>query len=100
MPQISLYIDKDTHAKIEKAAAKERISISKWIGKNIKKVIKKDYPQGYFDLFGSITDKLDCEINATAENNAYAHRRCASRPPRPKYEDGRYGTFSPPLSLR
>jgi len=57
MPQISLYIDKETLAKIEKAAAKERISISKWVGKNIKKVIKEDYPRGYFDLFGSITDE-------------------------------------------
>ena len=41
MPQISLYIDKDTLARIEKAAAKERISISKWVGKNIKKVINE-----------------------------------------------------------
>jgi hypothetical protein len=36
MPQISLYIDKVTLAKIVKAAAKEHISISKWVGKNIK----------------------------------------------------------------
>lgn len=57
MPQISLYIDKDTLARIEKAAARERISISKWVGNNIKRIIKEDYPQGYFDLFGSITDK-------------------------------------------
>ncbi len=57
MPQISLYIDKDTLARIEKAAAKEKISISKWVGNNIKKAIKEDYPEGYFDLFGSITDK-------------------------------------------
>ncbi|PKL35615.1 MAG: toxin-antitoxin system, antitoxin component [Spirochaetae bacterium HGW-Spirochaetae-1] len=57
MPQISLYIDKDTLSKIEKAAAKEKISISKWVGKNIKKVITEDYPQGYFDLFGSISDE-------------------------------------------
>jgi hypothetical protein len=57
MPQISLYIDKDTLTKIEKAANKEKISISKWVGKNIKKVIQEDYPQGFFDLFGSITDE-------------------------------------------
>lgn len=57
MPQISLYIDKETFLKIEKAAAKERISISKWEGKNIKKLIKEDYPPGYFELFGSITDE-------------------------------------------
>ena len=57
MPHVSLYIDKEILARIEKAAAKERISISKWAGKNIKKIIKEEYPQGYFDLFGSITDK-------------------------------------------
>jgi hypothetical protein len=57
MPQISLYIDKVTLAKIEKAAAKEHTSISKWVGKNIKKVISEEYPKGYFDLFGSLTDK-------------------------------------------
>ncbi len=56
MPQISLYIDKDTLSRIEKAAAKERISISKWVGRNIKKAMKEDYPHGYFDLFGTITD--------------------------------------------
>jgi hypothetical protein len=33
---ISLYIDKVTLVKIVKAAAKEHISISKWVGKNIK----------------------------------------------------------------
>ena len=57
MSQISLYIDKDTLAKIQKAAAKERISISKWVGKNIKRGIKDDYPQGYFDLYDSLTDE-------------------------------------------
>lgn len=57
MPQISLYIDKDTLVKIERAAAKDRISISKWVGRNIKKVINEEYPPAYFDLFGSITDQ-------------------------------------------
>ena len=56
MPQISLYIDKDTLNNIAKAADREKMSISKWVGKNIKKVIKDDYPKGYFDLFGSIKD--------------------------------------------
>ncbi|HON80455.1 MAG TPA: toxin-antitoxin system, antitoxin component [Spirochaetota bacterium] len=57
MPQISLYIDKETLSKIEKAASRENISISKWVGRNIKKAIKEDYPQGYFDLFGSVSDE-------------------------------------------
>ncbi|MBU4486780.1 MAG: toxin-antitoxin system, antitoxin component [Candidatus Delongbacteria bacterium] len=57
MPQISLYIDEDTLAKIEKAAKKEHISISKWVGRNIKESLEHQYPQGYFDLFGSIKDQ-------------------------------------------
>ena len=68
MPQISLYIDKDTLTKIEKAANKENISISKWVGKNIKKVIKDEYPKGYFDLFGSIKDN-SFEINPLSFKN-------------------------------
>lgn len=56
MPQISLYIDKETLVKIEKAANRDKISISKWVGKSLKKVIKEDYPEHYFDLFGSIND--------------------------------------------
>ncbi|NBU97513.1 MAG: toxin-antitoxin system, antitoxin component, partial [Spirochaetia bacterium] len=56
MPQISLYIDKDTLLKIEKAAKQEKISLSKWVGKNIKKAIQEDYPPKYFELFGAIVD--------------------------------------------
>jgi hypothetical protein len=56
MPQISLYIDKETLSKIEKAANRDKVSISKWVGSNLKKVIKDDYPKNYFDLFGSISD--------------------------------------------
>ncbi len=37
MPQISLYIDEETLKKIEKAAKKEHLSISKWVGNNIKR---------------------------------------------------------------
>jgi len=57
MPQISLYIDKDTLLKIEKAAKQENISLSKWVGKNIKRAIQEDYPPKYFELFGAIVDE-------------------------------------------
>jgi hypothetical protein len=56
MPQVSLYIDKETLFKIEQIAKKNRISISKWVGNNIKQIIKKDYPDGFFELFGAIQD--------------------------------------------
>ena len=73
MPQISLYIDKVTLAKIEKAAAKERTSISKWVGKKIKKAIGEEYPKGFFDLFGSLTNtsfeskKLSFDLDSKRE---------------------------------
>ncbi len=56
MPQISLYIDKETLAKVEKAAKTEHLSISKWVGKRIKNAVNDEYPKGFFDLYGSIKD--------------------------------------------
>ena len=56
MPQISLYVDKETLQKVEKAAKIERISISRWVGQRIKNAVNEEYPKGYFDLFGSIKD--------------------------------------------
>lgn len=57
MPQVSLYIDKDTLIKIEHLAKKNHTSISKWVGNNLKRLIKDDYPDDFFSLFGAITDK-------------------------------------------
>lgn len=57
MPQISLYIDKDTLKKIEKAAHREKLSISKWVGKQLKKSFQTDYPADFENLFGSIKDE-------------------------------------------
>jgi PHD/YefM family antitoxin component YafN of YafNO toxin-antitoxin module len=57
MPQISLYIDEETLKKIEKAAKKEHISISKWVGNNIRRSFKSEYPENYFDLYGSVKDE-------------------------------------------
>ena len=56
MPQISLYVDQETLEKIEKEAQKNNASISKWVGNNIKKILKDNYPEDYFTLFGSIKD--------------------------------------------
>ena len=56
MPQVSLYIDKETLGKIEELARKDNTSLSKWVGNNLKKLIKDEYPADYFGLFGSIKD--------------------------------------------
>ena len=56
MPQVSLYIDKETLEKIEEMAQKSHTSLSKWVGSNLKRLIKDDYPDTFFNLFGSIQD--------------------------------------------
>ena len=56
MPQVSLYIDQETLVKIEQLAQKNHTSISKWVGNNLKKLIKDDYPDDFFELFGAIQD--------------------------------------------
>jgi len=57
MPQISLYIDKETLKKVEKAADAEKVSISKWVGEQLKKTLQTCYPEDFQNLFGSIRDE-------------------------------------------
>ncbi len=55
MPQISLYIDEDTLHKVETAAKRSNLSLSKWVALQIKAKIEPVYPPGYEELFGSLT---------------------------------------------
>ncbi len=57
MPQISLYIDEETLKKVETAAARQKLSISKWVAEQIRSRIEPVYPVGYEQLFGSVTDQ-------------------------------------------
>jgi len=56
MPQISLYIDEPTLKKIENAAVRQHISISKWVAEQIRSRVDPIYPSDFETLFGSITD--------------------------------------------
>lgn len=56
MPQVSLYIDKETLVKIEHLARKNHVSISRWVGNTLRKLIKDEYPDDFFSLFGALTD--------------------------------------------
>lgn len=57
MPQISLYIDKDTLQKVEKAAEAEQLSISKWVGKQLRKSLEASYTADFEKLYGSVNDE-------------------------------------------
>lgn len=56
MPQLSLYIDKETMKKLENIAKIENVSLSKWVGSVIQNALKNNYPPNYFELFGSVND--------------------------------------------
>lgn len=56
MPQISLYIDEKTLKKIESAAHREHLSLSKWVAEQIKAKVDPVYPVNYESLYGSIND--------------------------------------------
>ena len=56
MPQISLYIDEKTLKKVENAAMRQRVSISKWVAEQIRAKVEPVYPVDYEILFGAISD--------------------------------------------
>ena len=71
MPQLSLYLDDGTLKMVEKAAKLSNTSISKWVRSKVIQSLENEWPDGYFELFGSTGDasfetpaKLD-RINTT-----------------------------------
>lgn len=56
MPQISLYIDEKTLQKVESAAKRQHLSISKWVAEQIRAKVDPIYPVDFESLYGSIDD--------------------------------------------
>ncbi len=56
MPQLSLYIDDNTLRKIETIAKINETSISKLVSGILKDYFSKSWPEGFKNLFGSISD--------------------------------------------
>jgi hypothetical protein len=56
-PQVSLYIDKPLYMEIKSIAEKRNTSISRVVNGMIQESIDNSWPEGYFDLFGSIDDE-------------------------------------------
>ena len=56
MPQLSLYVTQDQLLKIENEAHGEKMSLSKWVVSKIMENIESHYPDGWADLFGSVSD--------------------------------------------
>lgn len=69
MPQLSLYLDAETLAKIEKAAKLNNTSISKWVSGVLAESLAKRWPDNYASLFGSIDDDT-FTVNTFLEDTA------------------------------
>jgi len=57
MSQLSLYIDDDTLRELEMRAKMAKLSISKYVVTVLKANMVNNWPNGYWDLFGSISDQ-------------------------------------------
>jgi len=56
MPQLSLYITQEQFQKIKREARAEKMSLSKWVVSQVMNRLEPRYPDGWEDLFGSVTD--------------------------------------------
>lgn len=53
MPQLHCYVPEDTASQLQKKAERLHLSVSKYLAFLIQKDIGNQWPEGYFELFGS-----------------------------------------------
>jgi hypothetical protein len=56
MAQLTIYIDDETLARVERSARKEKGSVSAWVKKRLTGSLSNDWPAGYFNVFGSLKE--------------------------------------------
>ena len=56
MTQISIQLDSNTLKALEKTAARNHTSVSKWIKDRIRLGLKQEWPANYFSIFGSLDE--------------------------------------------
>jgi hypothetical protein len=54
MAQLTVYLDEKTRRRIERAAREGDVSVSQWVKGKLTEALERDWPAGYFDLFGSL----------------------------------------------
>ena len=55
MAQLTIYIDDETLNKVEKSAKLAKVSVSRWVRDRLSSIIEAEWPEGYFELFGSLS---------------------------------------------
>ena len=62
MAQVSLYVDDATLAELREKAKGQGVSLSKYVGQIVEEhCAASKWPQGFFDLYGSVTDETFVE---------------------------------------
>ena len=56
MPQVTIYLDKDTQKRVRKAARAEGVSVSKWIAASLRAKTESTWPKAFLDLAGAFPD--------------------------------------------
>ena len=57
MAQLTIYLDEPSHRLVEEAATREGSSLSRWARIHLVAAAQpKGWPEGFFDLFGSVSD--------------------------------------------
>jgi len=56
MPQMSLYIDKPLYMELRSRAKEQGVPQSKLVNDALRAMFNDSWPEGYFDLFGSVDD--------------------------------------------
>lgn len=57
MAQVSLYIHDEMLKKLKQSAKAEKVSLSQLVVHRLEQSYATQWPQGYFDLFGSVSDE-------------------------------------------
>ncbi len=53
MPQLHCYVPDDLAKKLQEKAQQSHLSVSKYLSFLIKKEVENQWPEGFFELFGS-----------------------------------------------
>lgn len=57
MSKLTIHLDEGSLRKIEHAAAREKISVSKWVKNKLIQSLDNQWPANYSSLFGSLAEK-------------------------------------------
>jgi hypothetical protein len=55
--QVTLYMDEELRSRVEEAARRADMSVSRWVVRAVTENLERSWPDGWFDLFGSLEDE-------------------------------------------